>query len=601
MHQIAAHKASRPHNSAQPISLRTPEWTWHRTHIQDPSDRAQYMWSGDGIKDIAAISLRHGEVTRRTPEDHRTPRPFKLNRSVYHRNMKKPLKQGARLWVFWFHPEHQPDTMKISEATFIQFDDQGDLIYILHSTRTGHRPLQGSCGSIITTERGVPLAVHTNGAKYHEMRNLLDVPKESRKRSDRLDTERGNSFHNIIQCLDAWAGQPDTSEPAPQNQCGDSRHPSLDKTGPAYSFSAPACTNGFCAASGCQDWQKTTKMMRAQERRDQKAAQSAGSAVATAVATVATESDLSKPLTQTEKLMRMTKKAQQYQQQQQQQQKRSQQKQTRASTAAAAATAVAAAAASAVAAVKAAARTAAEAAAAAEKAAAEVAKVAEVTATVAAEATAAVEKDRLTQEEVETHLSWLQQRCCMPDDEPEWLTDEDHEEGVRRGRRLRQIREHIDYNGDDFTLQVTTAEATYLFAEMGLMTEDSPSSEDDSSTGDSDEGRAEPDERRAAAPTATGGESARRPAGRPPLGQVWCPTRGCYVTPRAQGQQSLPFAPAAVAGATGMAPSTTEAEINKIAAEPAAKRAKCVSRTTTKTTTTTTTTETTKYEYAKET
>ena len=51
-----------------------------------------------------------------------------------------------------------------------------------------------------------------------------------------------------------------------------------------------------------------------------------------------------------------------------------------------------------------------------------------------------------------------------------------------------------------------------------------------------------------------------------------------------------------------MAPSTTEAEINKIAAEPAAKRAKCVSRTTTKTTTTTTTTtETTKYEYANET
>ena len=189
----------------------------------------------------------------------------------------------------------------------------------------------------------------------------------------------------------------------------------------------------------------------------------------------------------------------------------------------------------------------------------------------------------------------------MPDDEPEWLTDEDHEEGVRRGRRLRQIREHIDYNGDDFTLQVTTAEATDLFAEMGLMTEDSPSSEDDSSTGDNDEGRAEPDERRAAAPTVPRRESARRPAGRPPLGQVWCPTSGCYVRPRAQGQQSLPFAPAAVAGATGMAQSTTEADINKIAAEPAAKRAKCVSRTTTKTTTTTTTTETTKYEYANET
>ena len=50
-----------------------------------------------------------------------------------------------------------------------------------------------------------------------------------------------------------------------------------------------------------------------------------------------------------------------------------------------------------------------------------------------------------------------------------------------------------------------------------------------------------------------------------------------------------------------MAQSTTAAEINKSAAEPAAKRAKCVSRTTTKTTTTTTTTETTKYEYANET
>ena len=182
------------------------------------------------------------------------------------------------------------------------------------------------------------------------------------------------------------------------------------------------------------------------------------------------------------------------------------------------------------------------------------------------------------------------------------MTDEDHEEGVRRRQCLSQIREHIDYDGDDFTLQGTTAEAIDLFEEMGLMTEDSSSSEDDSSTGDNDEGRAEPDERRAAAPTVPRGESARRPAGRPPLGQVWCPTSGCYVTPRAQGQQSLPFAPAAVAGATGMAQSTTEAEINKIAAEPAAKRAKCVSRTTTKTTTTTTTTtETTKYEYANET
>ena len=80
--------------------------------------------------------------------------------------MKKQLKQGARLWVFWLHPEHQPSVMKISEATFTQFDDQGDLIYILHSTRTGYRPLQGSCGSVIATERGVPLAVHTNGAKY---------------------------------------------------------------------------------------------------------------------------------------------------------------------------------------------------------------------------------------------------------------------------------------------------------------------------------------------------------------------------------------------------------------------------------------------------
>ena len=45
-------------------------------------------------------------------------------------------------------------------------------------------------------------------------------------------------------------------------------------------------------------------------------------------------------------------------------------------------------------------------------------------------------------------------------------------------------------------------------------------------------------------------------------------------------------------------PSATEAEINKIAAEPAAKRVKRVSRTTT---TTTTTTETTEYEYTSET
>ena len=69
--------------------------------------------------------------------------------------MKKQLKQGARLWVFWFHPEHQPSEMEISEATFIQFDDQGDLIYescvnnwvrravvrtVSDSEARGHRP-----------------------------------------------------------------------------------------------------------------------------------------------------------------------------------------------------------------------------------------------------------------------------------------------------------------------------------------------------------------------------------------------------------------------------------------------------------------------------
>ena len=166
----------------------------------------------------------------------------------------------------------------------------------------------------------------------------------------------------------------------------------------------------------------------------------------------------------------------------------------------------------------------------------------------------------------------------MPGDEP--MTDEDHEDGVRRRQCLSQIRANIDYDAGDTILQGTTAEAIDLFEELGLMTEDSSSSEDDSSAGDNDEDRAEPDARRAAAPTVTRGETARRPAGRPPLGQVWCPTSGCYVRPRAQGQKVLPFAPAAVAGATGMAPSATEARINKIAAEPAAKRVKRVSKTT---------------------
>ena len=56
------------------------------------------------------------------------------------------------------------------------------------------------------------------------------------------------------------------------------------------------------------------------------------------------------------------------------------------------------------------------------------------------------------------------------------MTDEDHEDGVRRRQCLSHIRANIDYDGGDTILQGTTAEATDLFEELGLMTEDSSSS-----------------------------------------------------------------------------------------------------------------------------
>ena len=86
------------------------------------------------------------------------------------------------------------------------------------------------------------------------------------------------------------------------------------------------------------------------------------------------------------------------------------------------------------------------------------------------------------------------------------------------------------------------------------MNEDSSSSsESDSDSGassddDSDDNMADHAIRSAAATTleVPGGEIARRPAGRPPLGHDWCTTRRCYVMRRSQGQQVLQFAPAAV-------------------------------------------------------
>ena len=200
------------------------------------------------------------------------------------------------------------------------------------------------------------------------------------------------------------------------------------------------------------------------------------------------------------------------------------------------------------------------------------AKVAEVAAAVTAATTAAMEKTWTTQEEVEGHLNWTHQHYHVPDDNP--MTDADHDEGIRRGQCLRQTKANIDYDRDDTRLQGSTAEAIEIFEELGMMTEDSSSSEESgsdletSSDDDSDDDMAEPAVRSAAATTfgVPGGEIARWPAGRPPLGHDWCPTKRCYGMRRSQGQQVLQFAPVAVAGGVGTVASAAAAETDEIAA-----------------------------------